>query len=628
MLRQERRVPRGRIRSPCARIAMTSQLERLRTALAGLYEVERELGHGGMATVYLARDTKHERRVAIKVLRSDLAAHLGRERFLREIRIAAGLHHPHILTLHDSGEADDLVYYVMPYVEGESLRDRLTREGELPIPDAVRVLRDVADALASAHAQGVVHRDIKPANVLLSGRHALVTDFGVAKALDDAAGPDALTTVGVSVGTPAYMAPEQAGAESVDHRADIYTFGVLAYELLSGRPPFEAPTAQALLASHLAATPRPLRELRPSVPAELEALVMTCLEKRPADRWQTAEQLVTRLEQLATPGEGTPVRIRPPRPRRRWWLPVAGGVGVLALAAWLTVGRLRPAGGPAADARRVVVLPFEDRTGDPALLDLGALAADWTTRELERSLGSAIDVVSTASVRDALRSVEENPSGRSITDLVGAGTVVSGTARISEGRILVEAELVDRRTGSLLQAVRPVTAALDSAESAVSAVADRVTAAVALHFSPEFRFRRSERPPPSLAAFREVETGLAEFSRERWPDALGHFEAVWRWTRPMRSRCCTRSPSTGSSGDRTHGSMTWPIRCGWRSCHGAVDSTPESGCSWTGYRVGSTETSRRSTARRNKVSERRLTARAICWESAPFVRTGRTAPWR
>ena len=219
---------------------------RLVAALADRYRIERELGQGGMATVYLAEDLKHERQVAIKVLREDLSASLGAGRFLREIKIAAQLQHPHILPLLDSGEADGFLYFVMPYIKGQSLRERLAREGELPVPEAVRLISEVVDALVEAHAHGVVHRDIKPDNVMLSGRHALVTDFGVAKAISEATGRNTVTTLGVAVGTPTYMSPEQAAADPhVDHRSDIYSVGVMAYEMLSGRPPFTGQHAAA-----------------------------------------------------------------------------------------------------------------------------------------------------------------------------------------------------------------------------------------------------------------------------------------------------------------------------------------------------------------------------------------------
>jgi len=295
---------------------------RLTSALAGRYAVEREIGSGGMATVFLADDLKHHRKIAIKVLRPELAAALGPTRFLREIEIAAQLSHPNILPLYDSGQAKGLLYYVMPFVEGESLRDRLDREKALPVADVVRLLRDVADALDYAHRHNVVHRDIKPENVMLAGRHALVTDFGVAKAISDAAGKTQLTTVGVSIGTPMYMAPEQALADrTMDHRADLYALGVVAYEMLTGRPPFSGPTAQAVLAAHVNQPPPPLAGTREGVPTRLATLVSRCLAKNPDDRWQSAGELLAELEALVTPTGGvTPVRLGtlvPPGLRRR-----------------------------------------------------------------------------------------------------------------------------------------------------------------------------------------------------------------------------------------------------------------------------------------------------------------------
>ncbi|MDH3571239.1 MAG: serine/threonine protein kinase, partial [Gemmatimonadota bacterium] len=234
---------------------MTDLLERLRTALADRYTIERELGKGGMATVYLAEDVKHHRPVALKVLRPELAAALGPERFLREIEIAANLHHPHILPLYDSGEAEGFLYYVMPYVEGESLRDRLEREKQLAIDDALQVAREVADALSYAHAHGVIHRDIKPENILLESGHAVVADFGIARAVD-AAGGARLTETGIAIGTPAYMSPEQAGGEKdLDGRSDLYSLGCVLYEMLAGQPPFTGPTVESLVHQHLSAEP-------------------------------------------------------------------------------------------------------------------------------------------------------------------------------------------------------------------------------------------------------------------------------------------------------------------------------------------------------------------------------------
>jgi tetratricopeptide (TPR) repeat protein/tRNA A-37 threonylcarbamoyl transferase component Bud32 len=292
---------------------MADVFERLKEALSDRYTIERELGQGGMATVYLAQDLKLHREVALKVLRPDLAAALGPERFLQEVDIAAKLTHPHILPLHDCGEADGFLFYVMPYIEGESLREKLAKEGELPVSDAVRILKEVVDALAEAHSRGVVHRDIKPDNVMLRGRHALVTDFGVAKAVSEATGRQKLTTAGVALGTPAYMAPEQAAADPhIDHRADIYAVGAVAYELLTGRPPFTGTTQQEILAAHVTQTPEPVTKFRESVPPALEQLVLKCLAKKAADRWQTAEELIPQLEALATPSGGvTPLGTQP-----------------------------------------------------------------------------------------------------------------------------------------------------------------------------------------------------------------------------------------------------------------------------------------------------------------------------
>jgi eukaryotic-like serine/threonine-protein kinase len=336
---------------------VSEPIESLTTALAGRYRVERELGAGGMATVYLAHDLRHNRKVALKVLRDDLAASVGGVRFLREIEIAARLQHPNILPLHESGEVPaghpghggtpPVLFFVMPYVEGESLRRRLEREGALPVHDAVRILIEIVDALSYAHAHGVVHRDIKPDNVMLSGRHALVADFGVAKAIEaaggddragrDAArdGPDSITTLGIALGTPAYMAPEQATADPhVDHRADIYAVGIVAYELLVGAPPFAGGSPQQVLAAHVTATPTPIRVARPEVPAAVERVVMKCLAKHPADRWQSAAELLSQLEPLASASGGTiPTETRLAPAARRPVISARVAAGFLALVA-------------------------------------------------------------------------------------------------------------------------------------------------------------------------------------------------------------------------------------------------------------------------------------------------------
>ena len=359
---------------------MPDPLDRLRTALADRYTIERELGAGGMATVYLADDLKHGRKVAVKVLRPELAAALGPDRFPREIRILARLQHPHILPLLDSGEADGFLFYTMPHIDGESLRQRIDREGALPVHEAVRITREVADALASAHAAGILHRDIKPGNVMLSGRHALVMDFGIAKAVSDAGG-QTLTTVGVAIGTPVYMSPEQAtGSDDVDARSDIYALGILAYEMLTGRPPFQGKSAQATLSAQILEKPKDITEARPAVSPALNEIVMRCLEKAPDDRWQTTEELVPILESLATPSGGiTPSQTRPvktvraatppPSAKSRRPLIVAMSVATLVLAgafgAWKTLGT-RATGG-LGNITRVAVMPLRDISGADAV---------------------------------------------------------------------------------------------------------------------------------------------------------------------------------------------------------------------------------------------------------------------
>ncbi|MEE8193692.1 MAG: serine/threonine-protein kinase, partial [Gemmatimonadales bacterium] len=260
-------------------------MDRLKTALADRYAIDREIGSGGMATVYLADDLKHNRKVAVKVLRPELAAALGSERFLREIEIAAALTHPHILPLHDSGEAGGFLYYVMPYIEGDSLRDRLVREKQLPVEDALQIARDVAAALSDAHSRDVIHRDIKPENILLSAGEAVVADFGIARAIT-AAGGDQLTETGVSIGTPAYMSPEQATGEGqVDGRSDIYSLGCMLYEMLAGEPPHMGPTVQAIIAKRITEPAPRVTTVRETVPGPVADALERALARLPADRY-------------------------------------------------------------------------------------------------------------------------------------------------------------------------------------------------------------------------------------------------------------------------------------------------------------------------------------------------------
>jgi len=291
------------------------------SSLAGRYPMQHELGRGGMATVYLACDLKHGRDVAVKVVHPRLTSALGAGRFLREIEIVAQLQHPHIVPLYDSGEADGSLYYVMPYEPGLSLRDRLTRDGPLSSEDVVSILRDVCDAIGYAHARGIVHRDIKPDNVLISGRHAMVADFGVARAATD---PTTASTI--ALGTPAYMAPEQIeGGVDVDHRADIYSVGILAYELLTGAPPFVGGTRREIVARHLNENPPPLEKIRPDIPVPLAALVVKCLEKKPNDRWQSADEILRQLD-ASDPQKTGPAQ-------RKLWTGLALAAGGLIVAA-------------------------------------------------------------------------------------------------------------------------------------------------------------------------------------------------------------------------------------------------------------------------------------------------------
>jgi len=473
-----------------------------------------------MATVYLAEDLKHQRKVAVKVLRADLAASLGPERFLREVTIAANLQHPHVLPLYDSGQADGFLYYVMPYVEGVSLRQKLIREGELPIPDAVRILRDMADALAYAHQHGVVHRDIKPENVMLSGRHALVTDFGVAKAVSEATGRQTLTTAGVALGTPAYMAPEQAAADPhTDHRADIYAFGVVAYELLTGRPPFVASTPQAILGAHATMAPDPVTKYRPSISPGLAALVMKCLEKLPADRWQSADELLPRLEAVLTPSGGmTPSATQPisaalvtsKRRRRRLGLAV-GGAAVLALAVigWRVFLRA-----PAIDADLVLVAPFENKTGSPSSSTLGEELAERLAEKL--SAQGVTEPVPAVRVRQLLQRLSRGTGevGPELARRTGAGILVAGTIYLRGDTLEYHAALLRMPSGERVGVIRPVRAA-DQAMGE-SLVAERTATLLAAHaeWGDEIKWGMEYDLPDRLAVYRMFSDALTAGARE------------------------------------------------------------------------------------------------------------------
>lgn len=441
---------------------MDDAFDRLKTALADSYALERELGHGGMATVYLAQDLKHRRRVAVKILRPELALALGPERFFHEIEIAARLQHPHILPLHDSGKVDvhvpgmgestTLFYYVMPFVEGETLRDRLNRSGPLPVQETVRYLAEIADGLAYAHAQGVVHRDMKPDNVIISGRHALIMDFGVAKAISDANTIHRLTTAGMALGTPAYMAPEQAAADpAIDHRADIYALGVIGYELLSGKPPFSDMSLPQILAAHVTVAPEPLLSKLPSCPPVLAGVIMRCLEKLPKDRWATAAELSHQLEAIGTPTAGVAATTRVPAAATAGtgWLRAAAwqrsgylvlGVVLSLLVAW-GVMRKRELPATPGNARRVVVLPFENQ-GDSSRLYFANGVTEAITTQLTGIAGMSVVPRSTAArYRGTTKSLAE------IGKELGVSYVLAGTVQFEEvkngpSKVRVSPELI------------------------------------------------------------------------------------------------------------------------------------------------------------------------------------------
>jgi len=348
---------------------------RLSEALIDRYRIERELGAGGMATVYLAHDVRHDRRVALKVLRPELAAVIGAERFLAEIRTTANLQHPHILALFDSGQVDGTVFYVMPYVDGESLRDRMDREKQLPIDDALRIAREVGDALQYAHGLGVIHRDIKPENILLQGGHALVADFGIALAASKTGGTR-MTETGMSLGTPRYMSPEQAmGERELDARADIYALGCVLYEMLTGEAPFTGTTAQAIVAKVLTEKPAPIIPRRDRVPPHVEDAILTALEKLPADRFATAGEFVAALRaDGAATSMTSRARVATKRGSPRPLIALGAGIAILAAAAGWLLGR----GNSAA--------PVELEPSHLALVEPGsAITFDGTRRTIDLS---------------------------------------------------------------------------------------------------------------------------------------------------------------------------------------------------------------------------------------------------
>jgi eukaryotic-like serine/threonine-protein kinase len=482
--------------------------EQLQRGLADRYAIERELGRGGMATVYLATDLRHDRPVALKVLHPQLAASLGPERFLREIKLAARLQHPHILTVLDSGDTAGRLWFTMPFIEGESLRDRLVREKQLAVEDAVRIAREAADALDYAHRHGVIHRDIKPENILLSDGHALVADFGIARAIG---GDEHLTETGMAIGTPAYMSPEQAAGErELDARTDIYSLGTVLYELLAGEPPFTGPTMQAMAARRLSSEAPSVRQYRPAVPEAVDRAVRKALARVPADRFASAGELARALAPTAT--EAAPAAATAPptvvtsatatRPRRHRSVVLLGlgfllGLGVLF--GWLRRHGEAPGGGANGDVKRLAVLPFDN---------LGAADdeyfADGVTDEIRGKLASIPGLQVTASRSAA----EYKKSGKDLATIareLGVDYLLVGKVRWEKGdagrsRVRVSPELIQVATGST-KWEQPFEANLTDVFQVQADVAGRVAQALDVALGAGAKEALGERPTQNLAAY-------------------------------------------------------------------------------------------------------------------------------
>ncbi|MGE5731706.1 MAG: protein kinase domain-containing protein, partial [Gemmatimonas sp.] len=456
------------------------------------------------------------RRIVVKILPPEMAAEVSVRRFEREIALAARLQHPHIVPLLSTGQTHGLLYYTMPFVEGETLRERLARSGELPVVEAVRLLREIATALAYAHDKGLVHRDIKPENVLLSGGIALVADFGVAKAIiaSTASDQERLTTAGVAIGTPAYMSPEQVAADpSVDHRADLYALGMIAYEMLSGQAPFAGRPMQALLAAHVTDIPEPLQRRRPAVPAALAALVMQCLEKRPADRPQRASDIVQALDALTISAQSTASQpLLLPRSgskrgsRAVFASLIAALIIVAAAGAWLRFGRHGPS---AVVSSRLLIAPFENLTGDPRLDYVGRIAADGLA--LGVSQGGSMDVVPSSTVLMALRDTTGGILARleRLSAATHAGMLVSGTVVRRGDSLTLRAQVTDMRTSKVVITLEPETGLATDPVAVVNSLADRLLGALG---SREIAIVPQGYRAPKNAAYQEFAKGFERFA--------------------------------------------------------------------------------------------------------------------
>ncbi len=498
-------------------------IDSVRTALADRYRIERELGRGGMATVYLAEDLKHHgRKLAIKVLDPELAAAIGPERFLREIEIVSGLSHPHILPLHDSGSAAGLLYYVMPYAEGESLRARLVRETQLPVDDALRLAREVALALAYAHRRGKVHRDIKPENILLSSGQAVVADFGIAGALEprDAA---RLTATGILLCTPIYASPEQmAGNARPDGRSDLYSLACVLYEVLAGQPPFTGASAESLAHQHLSVAPRRVTELRPSVPARVADALAKALSKNPADRHSTLEEFADDLGAANPPV--LPLVPKPSPVRRRRLLVAATiviAVGAAGAAAWPWIrDRLNP--GPPLDPELVAVFPFRVSGSDPNLGYLREGMVDLLAAKLTGEAGPR--AIEPRTILAAL------PKGSHAADLpeidalrlalrLGAAHAVFGSVVATSGRLLLSASVSGSRSGG-----KPAHVEAQGPADSLARLVDQLTALLLAEFSGNTGLERAELTTRSLPALRAFLAGQAAQRRGQTEKSLEHFE--------------------------------------------------------------------------------------------------------
>jgi tetratricopeptide (TPR) repeat protein len=510
---------------------MTELRDRLQASLGESYRLERELGGGGMSRVFVAQDTRLGREVVVKVLSPDLAAGVNSDRFHREILVAAQLQHPHIVPVLAAGETDGLPYFMMPYVAGESLRRRLDGGKPLPVVDAVAVLRDVARALAYAHEHGVIHRDIKPDNVLIAGGAAAVTDFGIAKALSSSRtfdGGESLTRVGNSLGTPAYMAPEQVAADpNADHRVDVYSFGAMAYELLSGTPPFHGRPPHAVLTAHLAEQPVPLSDRVPQLPPALATLVMKCLAKNPGDRPQTADELVRALDRVDLSGDwrapASDAAKSGARVGRRTIAIIAAVVVAIAAGGWVLWERFRDRG-PALDQNMMAVVPFRVSTADPALHYLREGMLDLLAAKLTGEGG--MRATDPRQLLDAWR----RAGGSETTELpredalilarrLGAGRLLLGDVVGTPTRLVITASLLGSTSGDSITKVN-----VEGPPDSLAWLVDHLAAKLLAETSAEGAGRSASLTSTSLPALRAYLDGQAKLRRVDVMGAAKDFE--------------------------------------------------------------------------------------------------------